>query len=366
MLARLQQAWYSDARWVWCLSLLSGLFWLLSSLRRQLFKIGVLPSSDSEIPTVVVGNIGIGGNGKTPLVLALVESLRNRGYHPAVLSRGYGGSHTRFPHIVNAQNTAEQVGDEPALIFKRQSCIVVIDPVRVRGVKYILENTIANVVICDDGLQHYAMKRDIEICVLDKRGVGNGYLLPMGPLREGRWRLKQVDAIVRNIGYSGLDYSDEHGENKEDDVNNGFNMSLQPSCWVNILTQQESSLTDFAAMIYGQQKQQSQNETQIITALAGIGDPKRFFDTLHTMHIIPDKMIPFADHHQFVSGDIPTDGYVLMTEKDAIKCVGFDNTNAWYLRIDARLNEAFYALIESGIEDKAKRLANKRNKATMA
>jgi tetraacyldisaccharide 4'-kinase len=310
-----------------------------------------MSSEGADIPVVVVGNIGIGGNGKTPLVLALLNALRLRGYTPAVLSRGYGGNQSGFPYKVNVNDAAELVGDEPALIIRREQCILVIDPIRARGVKFIAQNTQADVVICDDGLQHYAMKRDVEICVLDKRGVGNGYLLPMGPLREGKWRLAQVDAIVHNIGFV------EHHESKMPNSGptlNNFEMGLRPACWVNINSKEERSLDDFLLSLA------QSNRKIMITALAGIGDPKRFFDTLESMKINVDRAIGFADHHQFAKSDIPQAGWVLMTEKDAVKCVAFAHTDTWYLRIDAKLSDAFYALIEDGIHTKAKLLAKSR------
>ncbi|MFT6269870.1 MAG: tetraacyldisaccharide 4'-kinase [Alphaproteobacteria bacterium] len=351
MLIKLQHAWYTDKKWVWCLFPFTVLFCLLSSARRFFFRVGVLPSKGAAIPVVVVGNIGIGGNGKTPLVLALLKALRLRGYTPAVLSRGYGGNQSNFPYLVSDEDTAKLVGDEPALITKREQCILVIDPIRARGVDFIEQNTGADVVICDDGLQHYAMKRDIEICVLDKRGLGNEYLLPMGPLREGKWRLQKVDATVHNIGFT------EHNEsnNPESDSDlNSFKMALQPACWVNVHTQEEKSLGDFTSDIV------SQNGKVSITALAGIGDPKRFFDTLDSMKIKLDKAIGFPDHHQFIEDDIPKTGWVLMTEKDAVKCLGISHINTWYLRIDAVLCNKFYTLIEDGIETKAKLLAKSR------
>jgi tetraacyldisaccharide 4'-kinase len=347
----LQDAWYTQNKWVWCLFPFTCLFWLLSLIRRWLFDVGGLPSTGASIPVVVVGNIGIGGNGKTPLVLAMLKALRSRGYNPAVLSRGYGGRQSSFPYLVSEKDAAQRVGDEPALIIKREQCILVIDPIRARGVQFLEKNTQADVVICDDGLQHYAMKRDIEICVLDKRGLGNGYLLPMGPLREGKWRLQQVDAIVHNIGFTA---QSESNNVSNDSAKNLFEMGLQPACWINIFTHEEKSLGDFSISL------ENKPSNIVVTALAGIGDPRRFFDTLTSMNIKLDKTVGFADHHQFVEDDIPQSGWVLMTEKDAVKCLGFSHPNMWYLRIDAILCDRFYKLIEDGIQTKAKLLAKSR------
>jgi tetraacyldisaccharide 4'-kinase len=351
MTTKLIRAWFSNAKWVWCLFPLTFVFWLLSCIRRFLFRTGLFASNEASIPVIVVGNIGVGGNGKTPLVLALVTTLQNKGYTLAVLSRGYGGSQTNFPCLVDKNDSAALVGDEPALISKRACCIVVIDPVRARGVKFIEQNTAANVIICDDGLQHYAMQRDVEICVLDKRGVGNGYLLPMGPLREGVWRLKTVDALVHNIGFSA---HKESSKANLDSVMAGFEMRLQPSCWVNVNTQETKSLAEFAVNV------KRAGENTVFTALAGIGDPKRFFDTLENMQLKLDRTISFSDHHQFTQDDLPTNGWVLMTEKDAVKCIGFIHKNAWYLRIDATIDDDFYTLIEDRVQAKSQLLVKKR------
>lgn len=352
MIKTLQQAWYSGSKWVWCLAPLSVLFWALSSLRRLLFRLGLLSSKGSNIPVVVVGNIGIGGNGKTPLVLALVQNLVEKGYSPAVLSRGYGGKQTQFPYIVNINDSAQLVGDEPALIVKRENTLIVIDPVRARGVEFVENNTNANVIICDDGLQHYAMRRDIELCVLDKRGIGNAYLLPMGPLREGIWRLENVDAIIKNIGFDAPQVeaiATEKGITKE------FGMTLRAIKWVNIKSSKSKSVDEFKLIV-----EQKRKEGIQVDAIAGIGDPKRFFDTLKTMDINTQTQTGFADHYQFGTNDLPVQNMVLMTEKDAVKCIDFAHDNCWYLEISADLPKEFFDLIEKGIETKAKHLAQSR------
>lgn len=352
MIQTLQKAWYSKTKWVWCLAPISLLFWMLSSLRRAFFVLGVLSSKGANIPVIVVGNIGIGGNGKTPLVLALVRDLSARGYTPAVLSRGYGGNQTLFPYEVNTHDSATLVGDEPALIVQRENTILVIDPIRARGVQFIEHNTNANVIICDDGLQHYAMKRDVELCVLDKRGVGNGYLLPMGPLREGKWRLAHVDAVIQNIGFTN---NMETSIGAQKGIAPEFTMNLQPKCWVNVKSNQHISLDEFKGMV-----EQTHKVGLPVEALAGIGDPKRFFDTLTKMSIATHKQHSFDDHHQFVVSDIPTFSTVLMTEKDAVKCTKFAHENCWYLEISAHLPDTFFNLIELGIQTKAKQLTQSR------
>lgn len=358
----LQKAWFNHNRWVWLLAPLALLFWVLSSSRRFLFKVGILGSTKSSLPVIVVGNIGIGGNGKTPLVIALVEQLRERGFTPAVISRGYGGKQTHFPYLVNAKDSANVVGDEPLLIMQRVQCDLVIDPKRSRAVKYIEQHSAANVIICDDGLQHYAMGRDIEICVVDKRGLGNGYLLPMGPLREGPWRLNTVDKIVHNIGvvssHLKISQSDQAKKTEAEGIDSKANldanahvtkkitnritnnnvtqdaMTLVPTFWVNVATGVQISIEDF------------QSHCQIgqlpILALAGIGEPQRFFSTLKSINIACDISKGYPDHYAFKKADLPHDHVVLMTQKDAVKCVDIAHDNCWYLQIDGVLNKQFF------------------------
>lgn len=358
----LQSAWYNNAIWIWLLFPLSIVFWVLSALRRMLYRLNLLKQIKSELPVIIVGNIGIGGNGKTPLTISLVEYLQEQGFTPAVLSRGYGGKQSQFPHMVSANCSAQYVGDEPALIVSRLGCIVVIDPQRVRGCQYIEQNTPANIIICDDGLQHYAMGRDIELCVLDKRGVGNGYLLPMGPLREGKWRLGTVDAIILNQGTLCQDTSSQNAisqkHNHQNIISeqkikpaNTYSMHLKTSAWVNLLSKEKVDVNDspFSKALI------DLTNTMSITAIAGIGDPQRFFDSVNELGISTTQNIGFDDHHAFQAQDIPNKGIVLMTEKDAVKCAAFAHKDCWYLQIDACLVDNFYAnMMQHPIMKKAK------------
>jgi len=331
----LQKAWYQKQRWVYLLAPLSALFWLISSLRRLAFAYGLKSVSHSRLPVIVVGNIGIGGNGKTPLSLSLIDYLQSIGHVTAVLSRGYGGSQTEFPYLVSQQCRAELVGDEPALIAKRNHGIVVIDPKRSRGAKFIETQTAATVIICDDGLQHYALARDIELCVLDKRGLGNGYLLPMGPLREGAWRLKTVDACVLNANTQEQSLR-AHLGNIQTPM---FNMQLQASVWVNLRTKEKRTISQFNV------------KAESTIAMAGIGDPNRFFDTLETMGIHTKEKKPYPDHYQFEKSDIVDNYTLLMTEKDAVKCYDFAHEDCWYLQVDATLPQQFFEFIHNKLKD---------------
>ena len=314
------------------LSPVSALFCLLVSLRRAFFRFGWLKSYSSTLPVIVVGNIYIGGNGKTPFVIWLAEQLKAAGYKPGIVSRGYGAviqqeSGQAWPRRVNLQHNIELFGDEPFLIHQSTQCPVIIDPVRTRAVQSIEHETDCDVIISDDGLQHYAMSRFIEINITDaKRLYGNGLCLPAGPLREGRGRLKSVDYIVYNISQC-------------DSVNsmalthdNAFTMAYETSLLLPLSDKTEESMT------------LNDLKGKIVHAVAGIGEPDNFFDLLKSYGL---KVIehPFADHYQYQKQDLifEQDYPVLMTEKDAVKC-GFlsllDSSNYWYLPIKASIDTA--------------------------
>ena len=195
----LQHRWY-DKRLhplLYLLTPLSLLFWLVTNLRRSLYRFRILKMHKAPGPVIVVGNLSVGGTGKTPLTLALVEYLKAQGYHPGIVSRGYGAN-TSFPHTVSAGDSAQTVGDEPLMIKRKAQCPVVISPDRPAAIKALCNSDASvDVIVSDDGLQHYAMQRDIELILIDaERGVGNGWLLPCGPLREGPWRLKGAEWVI--------------------------------------------------------------------------------------------------------------------------------------------------------------------------
>lgn len=311
--------WFRAKKRLWLLWPLSFLYRVLSRLRKYLYKQNFLSSYSSSLPVIVVGNISVGGSGKTPVCLWLAKLLKDEGYQPVILSRGYGGNATNFPHLVTSLCSAELVGDEPALFARREICPVVIDPKRARGAQFIETEQLGNVIICDDGLQHYALQRDIEICVLDPRGFGNGRLLPMGPLREGVSRLSQVDSVIVHQHHHMCDQvlSVIDGKTKG-------SLSLEPMHFVNLQTNAQVSLDAF--------KPQTK-----CTAIAGIGNPQRFFDTLTKLKINCHSYIRYPDHHQFSADNIPADACVLMTEKDAVKCQEFAHDDCWYLQVEAEL-----------------------------
>lgn len=293
------------------------LFWFISSIRKLAYRFNLKKSFKVEAPVIIVGNISVGGNGKTPLVVTLVEWLIEAGYKPGVLSRGYGGK-TTYPATVGENSLANHVGDEPLLMRQRLSCPIVVDPRRARGGKYLVEQHKCDVIVCDDGLQHYRLKRDIEIVVVDGvRLFGNGCLLPMGPLRETQGRLGSADYVVFNgrPNNSALMHKDNH-----------YCMDLIPTDLVNLA---DLNLKKPLAEI-----------SSSVVAVAGIGFPQRFFNLLSAYGIKLEKTLSFVDHHQFSEQDIPQ-GTILMTEKDAVKCKHFAQPDWWFLPVNAQLCEQF-------------------------
>ena len=265
---------------------------------------------------IVVGNISVGGTGKTPLTVWLVEELKARGWQPGIVSRGYGGDSEVYPMLVTADSSPSQVGDEPVLLARRTGCPLVVDPQRVCAAQTLIEDHKVDIIVSDDGLQHYALARDVEIVVIDaQRRCGNGMLLPAGPLREGRSRLQQVDAVLINGA---------------DDAETGFTLSYDEIS--NLRTGEKRSLRDL--------------QGTVLHAVAGIGNPERFFSNLEDAGLSIERHA-FPDHHSYFVDDISyADGQpVLMTEKDAVKCRSFADDSHWYLPVTAIPNAAGKKLI---------------------
>ena len=310
----LVNAWYKGHWALVLLRPLSLLYRAVTSIRRLGYQRGYFASRRFDVPVIVVGNITAGGTGKTPLTLAIVDYLKQQGYKPAIVSRGYGGQ-TQYPAQVTEQSTAQQVGDEPLLMFLQSRVPVVVAPKRAEAVAYIQAKQLANVVVCDDGLQHYALARDIEIAVIDgARGLGNGKLLPEGALRETPSRLNSVDFVVVNgHGYT-------HPQ--------AYQMNLQASAW--------QSVAEFA-------NTQPPKPSQTVHAVAGIGNPERFFMQLEAQGFKVIKHA-FADHHQYTAQDIDFGDElpIVMTAKDAVKCKSFANDKMWQVPVLAQLSDGFY------------------------
>lgn len=315
--AWLQSRWYQARPAPFLLRPLAWLFRSIAASRRAKHS---LDAWKAPVPIVVIGNIAIGGTGKTPLAVALLTQLKEAGFNPAVISRGYGGNQIG-PLVLNNHSPAE-VGDEPVLIYQRTQCPVAIGSERVEVIRTLLAaHPEVDVILSDDGLQHYRMARDVECVVIDgARGLGNLACLPAGPLREMPERLEEVDHIIVNgqLQYQLPDYLDLQ--------NVQFTrMTLEATHAVNMTTGERRALGDFAS--------------STVHAVAGIGNPQRFFDTLAASHISTLRH-PFADHHPYAATDFVFDDElaVLMTEKDAVKCTQFAKDNWWYVPIDATLD----------------------------
>lgn len=323
---KLVDAWYQGSPWLVVLKPLAALFRWQAKSRRQSYLSGAKPVWNAPVPVVVVGNITVGGVGKTPLVAALVDLAREAGFKPGIVSRGYGGKAPRYPYLVTSDSHASHSGDEPLMLARRCGCPVVVDAKRVKAVQYLLENHDCDLVISDDGLQHYALGRDMEIAVIDgARGLGNGQFLPVGPLREGPERLQEVDWII--INGKGFQSSEP-----------SHLMQLRASKLVHLKTGEVKSVD----ALIGEE----------VHAMAGIGNPERFFTTLRKQGYQLQCHV-FADHYAFQASDLSVnDGKaIIMTEKDAVKCFHIANDRCWYLTVDAELDDEFVTKFPRQLKD---------------
>ena len=310
----LEELWYGDHPLSLFLAPAGWLYAAVMMLRRLAYASGMLPAQRVAVPVIVVGNITVGGTGKTPLIIWIAEYLMAQGYRPGVVSRGYGGKAQKWPQQVRPDSNPFMVGDEPVLISQRLHCPVAVSPKRYIAAKELLEHTDCDVLLCDDGLQHLSLARDIEIAVIDgDRRFGNGRCLPAGPLREPVSRLKKVDMVVSN----GKPGKNEHL------------MEYVPGKLQSLVDDgQEKELEDFRGQ-----------EMHVVT---GIGNPARFYSYLRKFEIRIIKH-EFPDHHSFVPQDLKFSDElpVVMTEKDAVKCRGYANKRFWYLPVSAKLGDAF-------------------------
>ncbi len=301
---------------------LSKLFSCIATYRRNKYLTSPTLSYRPPVPVIIVGNITVGGNGKTPVVMWLIEKLRERGFTPGVVSRGYGGKSKRYPLVLDMETNTDEAGDEPVLIYQRTQCPVAVSPLRSDAVKALLPLGV-DIIISDDGLQHYKLARDVEIVVVDgDRRFGNQAYLPLGPLREGLERLKQVDFIVCNGAKA------QQGE---------IAMSLIPQTFIDLASGQPITLD---------------NKTQVI-AMAGIGNPQRFFNTLNAMGISLQATHTFEDHQAFSLETLLSltqeNQALVMTEKDAVKCRFIlsehpeiiERIRWWYLPVNAEMSDIF-------------------------
>jgi tetraacyldisaccharide 4'-kinase len=299
---------------------LAGLFAVLSASRRWLYAHHILASHKLAVPVIVVGNISVGGTGKTPLVIYLATQLKLAGFTPGIISRGYGGNSTGE---VTANSNPASVGDEPVLIAQRSACPVWVNANRVAAGKALLQaHPACNVLLSDDGLQHYALQRAVEIAVVHaRRSFGNQLLLPAGPLREKTTRLQTVDAIVD----AGSDIA--FGFYVLGGLPPVFAMTLQGALFENLADATTQPASYFAG--------------KNLVAIAGIGNPQAFFNQLSHLGL-QFESVSFADHHAFSAQDFAafTHKTILMTEKDAVKCKAFKLADAWYLPVNAKIENS--------------------------
>lgn len=323
--AMIDRLWFGCSRWFWLLLPFSWLYGLVSGLIRLSYQWGWRKATRFPLPVVVVGNLTVGGNGKTPVVLWLITQLQQRGWRVGVVSRGYGGRADQYPLLLDNATLPRQAGDEPVMIFQRTGAPVAVAPRRADAVAALLRRQPLDVVITDDGLQHYALARDIEWVVVDgERRFGNGWWLPAGPMRERAGRLRSVSAVIVNGGQA---------------LPGEVAMRLQAGDAVNLLSGQTCAITALSPVV----------------AMAGIGHPPRFFATLRGLGVIPAREVAFADHRNYQAEQLAAltlpGQALIMTEKDAVKCRAFAQANWWYVPVVARLpakeNERLLAPIEA-------------------
>lgn len=292
----------------------SWLFCLIAIIRRFAYRTGLLRSTRLPVPVIIVGNLTVGGTGKTPVVIYLAELLKSAGYHPGIVSRGYKGKATSWPQQVRPDSDPVMVGDEAIVISRRTRCPMAVGPERTVAAKALLDHHDCDVIISDDGLQHYALQRSLEIVVIDGvRRFGNGYCLPAGPLREPLSRLQSVDLKLTN------------GTAANDEIALRYQFN-------DLISLHDTSLRQELSGMKG----------QTVHAIAGIGNPQRFFDLLRQQGL---KVIEhsFPDHYYYYESDIVFDDEypVLMTEKDAVKCSRFAKKNSWYLPVSVKIENDF-------------------------
>ena len=314
LIKKIEKSWYNKSGLTTILQPFSWLFCLLVQIRRLFYRLKIFSTTQLDVPVIIVGNLTVGGTGKTPMVIELANLLKKNGYRPGVISRGYGGKARTWPQQVRSDGDPTMVGDEAILIARRTNCPMAVGPNRVASAEALLKYTDCNVIISDDGMQHYSLGRDIEIAVIDGiRRYGNEKCLPAGPLREPIKRLDQVNFKITN-GIAGPDE---------------FAMSYKAE---KLCRADDPAVTlDISSL-----------KNQTVHAIAGIGNPQRFFDNLKLsgLDIIEHA---FPDHYPFKKEDLDFGEIqpIVITEKDAVKCQRFYLHNVWYQPIEAILDNQF-------------------------
>ncbi|MBV1922187.1 MAG: tetraacyldisaccharide 4'-kinase [Pseudomonadales bacterium] len=325
-----QQVWYEGRKPLCLLGPLEKLYCRVVNKKRFRFLQNTNASYSPKSPVIIVGNITVGGTGKTPLTLFLIEGFKEKGLKVGVISRGYGSGAKQYPIAVDKNSTAHEVGDEPLMVHLRSGVPVVVDPDRVAAAKYLEQNFNVDIVISDDGLQHYALNRSVEIVVMDAtRGIGNGRCLPSGPLREPVTRLGSVDYLIVNGGNIGVLPSGVRAA--FGDVDASYSMQIEAEGLEPVFrpeNRQPPPEPPRSAEVYG---------------VAGIGNPARFFSTLSAFGYRVAE-VPFADHYQYQQSDFESMSCkpIVMTEKDAVKVHSLEQlpnlANSWYLKVSANIS----------------------------
>lgn len=310
--------WYSKHNWLKCFTPVSWVLQRVVEFRRSRYRSDTNRVWKAPVPVCVVGNITVGGTGKTPLVIWLCEWLTRRGVKVGIVSRGYGGSASKYPLMVGKRSQCHVVGEENILLHRRTSVPIAVDPRRVLAAQFLLENHTIDLIIADDGLQHYRLGRDIEIAVVDgSRGIGNGLLLPFGPLREPKSRLRDVQWLVVKGDLSCIDLPVSR-------------MMLEPVEFVNVSNNAVLPIHEFRTLHAGK-----------LRAIAAIGNPDSFQDTLDQIQI-QASVDAFRDHHHFRSDELNENGSVIIvTEKDAqkIRELSMDTSHIWYLKVKVKFKD---------------------------
>ncbi len=310
----IEKVWYSKNIFSLLLSPISLIYISIIYLRYTLYQLGLISITKINVPTIVIGNIVAGGTGKTPLVIWLAKHFKDKGFLPGIVSRGYGGTYLSNIELVKPTSNPLLVGDEPVIIARNTNCPVIVAKKRAKGAKKLVEKYNCNIILCDDGMQHYSLARDIEIAVIDgQRRFGNNYCFPAGPLREPKSRIFKADLIVSK-------YNARTCEHKMDYT------------YHQLVSLNELSKTIPISDLHG----------MTVHAIAGINNPDHFFSYLrsHKLELIIHK---FPDHYSYTEDDVKFDDNfpVVMTEKDAVKCLNYSSDKHWYIPISAELSKSF-------------------------
>jgi len=317
----LNARWYGRPGVLYAFWPLECLFRALAALRRR----NTRPQRCSA-PVIVVGNIAVGGSGKTPAVLAIAQHLQEQGWHPGIVSRGYGGKAAQYPLFVTNATLPSEAGDEPCLMARRSGLPVAVAPDRVAAANLLVDEHACNVIISDDGLQHYRLYRDVEILLVDAaRGFGNGHCLPLGPLREPPRRSEEVDLVISN------------GRVESDVLAalSAYEMRLKGDTLINVHSGERRTAADWP------------ENARRVNAIAGIGHPPRFFAALTALGL-DCRGQAFPDHYEYRPEDLQQDSSLplVMTEKDAVKCAQISPADSWMFPVDAVLPDTFFESLD--------------------